>query len=178
MEELNLDFAGLEKAIRRSQAIKEVAVEQAKGSWQPDESALGSDMDQTPRQNGYWIQDGTETTVDGVILNRLPTNVFQGSKLRLPTPIGTHWIRSAGESASRSYQGEGFRQTLTHLRQQLSDESGLSLDLTLFHASRARAMNDPMVWLLLGDFYWDLDEAEAAVRFWNAAVLVQPSFAP
>ncbi|MEM9365102.1 MAG: hypothetical protein AAGD07_03830, partial [Planctomycetota bacterium] len=25
---------------------------------------------------------------------------------------------------------------------------------------------------------WDLDEAEAAVRFWNAAVLVQPSFAP
>ena len=125
------------------------------------------------------IPGGQVGSLDGVMLTGLSETGLSNVSMTLPVPGGTHQVRTIVGGDFETKSSSGFAEYYENQKQKFSDQEGLDLKrLSNELVDSSGIFTEPVLPHLIGDAYWLQGQSDSAVRFWNAAIRVTPSFAP
>ncbi|MEO2034928.1 MAG: tetratricopeptide repeat protein [Planctomycetaceae bacterium] len=97
----------------------------------------------------------------------------------LVCPEGTHVLRTGNSSVETITVDIGFPRYYLERTEEVSRNGTLDKDRLLRKTSETRGIfRDPVLPHLWGNYFWQRKQPEAAIRYWKAAILAEPAFAP
>jgi len=121
---------------------------------------------------------GGRIQVDGVSQDKLFDWRIHGAMLSVPAPAGRHLV-AYPRQVSRTIESSGFASHYLHRKEAVTQGGEIDLSELQRQLIAAKGIfEDPILPHLLGNAYWQAEHLDSAVRFWNAAVLLAPGYAP
>lgn len=125
------------------------------------------------------IPSGQIGSVDGVAQVDWTDAGLSDKLLTLPVPAGNHQVRAAAGTETLSVKSTGFAEYYSQQLAAFRGDEGLDLKkLSERLVASGGVFHDPVLPHLVANAYWQSGQVESAVRFWNAAIRLSPSFAP
>lgn len=145
----------------------------------PNQEPDDDEPKRMPEDQGRWripVSAGDRLMIDGIEL--LPVN-FSQADWSVVIPHGDHLIQRGELPPELVSVRFGFVNYYQNRKAEVTEDGDYLFDRLLESSRQSFGIfRDPLLAHFWGNFYWQQGNADAAIRNWSSAILLEPSFAP